>query len=924
MAGGVSHRGDVPGAFGYGKVKLRFRPVKKRSGLPWGVLLYLFGWSIIAFSYCWSKPYLRDSALLPLLRYVFGVVDIFLTPHEHGRVFPTKEILSDVKISRDKNGVPHITSSTLKDAMFAQGYMHANDRLFQMDILRYKAMGKLDIILESEAAQTSDAIFSEFKLLELAEEDFKNLETNEQELLKAYSNGVNTYLTHTVDLPLDYWVMGFSLRNMTLWEPKHTLSIMRLHAIEQSHGWEDEYIHNLLQHVSPSLGAASTMHPNIKQSSSNPPLSNSFPSLGGSAWVLSGSRTSSGKPLLSFDLQAMLHANDGWMLNAIECNELNVTGISLPGVPFIFAGHNGHISWGFAPSVTPNEKMHCFSEGEGGNTCGGGDTMSDNSNSALNDKNNNGSSNNNDNNNNKDNNKNGVCNALRELRRDSKVTSDTSTSKDDIQAQRKRIFPELSKYLHKQLMSAVFPAAPPAVSKSIKAFKETTKACILETDSILKPNFFNFLLKSNSAKGWDHFTAATEQVENMKLNFVYSDIDGNIGATSSGLMPADATTSPSAHHKGDAHEQEGTQTPKQQSINQETFFRLFNPEDGFIILDKSLSHSPESRSYLQFRLASENKVSVKHAQDLLSDVYSPYSLQLKGLAMSINITTLPLSSLRGVNGLEANENLYILRKALKLISNFDGHYIPTAPAPPLLEAFKFELHSEIYKLHGLSAISPIVGSDFSSPILPGANKQRWKFGAGAGIFLLNALEHSVMGNNKFDKNLFTAKALIRGYVKCSEMMGTKDDESWSWSAANKIIYPHAGHAKLSAIFRRFLARGPLPSAGAMDSTFMSAPTQLQYSVRIEDQGNSVRDALNTVQSVTISVRMSVDLGDLEATSYWLPFGTSGRLSSRWYSKEASAADAWGTFDVLCWKDCDKHMSNPRPNHLLPLLFTPKE
>jgi acyl-homoserine lactone acylase PvdQ len=433
-----------------------------------------------------------------------------------------------------------------------------------------------------------------------------------------------------------------------------------------------------------------------------------------------------------------------------------------------------------------------------------------------------------------------------------------------------------------------------AVMDKIKKLNLETKACIVESQSLMKPNYLSFLLKINRAKHWGDFTDATEALETMNLNIVYGDIDGNIGLTTSGKPPRNTART--------------------------SFLRLFNPEDGYIILDKALASSPQERSYLQFRLLHDDqaKASLKHSQDLHFDLYSSKGLRLKKVALSISFTTI-------VND---NVDVAVLRNALKVLDTFDGHYLPTARAPPLLEAFKFELRSAIYKLHGLNPNSPFVVSESSSPLLPGANKHRFIYDPDS--FILNIFENVgktdlfLWSNGETtDMNLLKARALVKAYERCIEIMGTKEDQTWSWSEANAIFYQHIGNSIMSSISRRVMSRGPLPAAGASDSAFMSVTKYAQYAMLVNERGNVNKEALNSVQSVTTSLRWAVDLGDIESTYYWIPFGNVGRPSSRWYNRHSLSKSGENTsFSTLCWKNCHSIASENFDKNK-PLIFIPK-
>lgn len=300
----MSGRGAVPGAYGYGKVALRFRERKQKSVTfqsCLAVLLFSIGTCILTFKYAWIHAQLRVFIALPPLRAVLEQIDFARMYIWSSHMSPNHRF----SISRDPvSGIVNMHASSLADAVFAQGYTHAVDRLFQMDISRRTALGRLSEIC-GDSTLAMDRFIRTLDIAGLAASDLEALQQQHEEnandrkedpmlLLEAYSSGVNSYLNERRLLPLEYFtlpsgpsiwpystiivdvVRNFFVRFMGMWDsagmsnttrglsigaaptstadlepwqPLHTLAILRLHSFELDHGWEQQLTRAILTEV---------------------------------------------------------------------------------------------------------------------------------------------------------------------------------------------------------------------------------------------------------------------------------------------------------------------------------------------------------------------------------------------------------------------------------------------------------------------------------------------------------------------------------------------------------------------------------------------------------------------------------------------------------------------------------------------------
>ena len=238
-----------------------------------------------------------------------------------------------VWVSFDTQGVPHIKAATMEDALVAQGYVTAQDRLFQMDALRRLDAGELAEVFGSVALD-SDRESRRLRLRRIAEAAYVTLPAADRAAMAAYARGVNAYIeTHLNDLPVEFTLARYQPRP---WSVVDSLLIC-LHMFRSlTTTWRDELIKRDMM----KEGDAKLVEQLF------PPRSGAEVQPGSNAWALAGSRTASGKPLLSNDMHLEYSLPGIWYMTQLKAPGLDVSGVALPGTPGIIVGHNQRIAWG--------------------------------------------------------------------------------------------------------------------------------------------------------------------------------------------------------------------------------------------------------------------------------------------------------------------------------------------------------------------------------------------------------------------------------------------------------------------------------------------------------------------------------------------------------------------------------------------------
>lgn len=275
-----------------------------------------------------------------------------------------------VEIVRDQWGVPHIYADLEHDAYFAQGYVHAQDRLWQMEFNRRLAAGRLSEVL-GESTINTDRLVRTLGLHRAAERELEALPLEVRAELDAYADGVNAFIaSHRNHLPLEFQLLGFAPEP---WASTDSLAWAKVMALGLDGNWENELERERLtaklgeQKVNELFSAYPEDAPVVVQAEvagagriddvflaglrQFRDLSGYTGSQSGSNnWVVDGSMTATGKPILANDPHLGIQMPSLWYQIHLSAGTLNVIGVSFPGCPGVIIGHNNSIAWGMTNS----------------------------------------------------------------------------------------------------------------------------------------------------------------------------------------------------------------------------------------------------------------------------------------------------------------------------------------------------------------------------------------------------------------------------------------------------------------------------------------------------------------------------------------------------------------------------------------------
>ncbi len=303
-----------------------------------------------------------------------------------------------VDIYRDAMGIPHIYASTTHDLFFAQGYVQAQDRFWQMDFWRHIGSGRLSEMFGKGQVKT-DMFLRTLGWRQIAEAEYAAMSPEARAILDAYTEGVNAYIQgrEAVELSLEYLILTGLLNpdyTIEAWTPIHSLTWGKAMAWDLGGNMDAEIERAILlrtltpeqldelfppypqdhpvivptigenaANVSPSAFQASRATFDLRQLDLRPLAENlalldavfgpSGPGLGSNSWAVSGKLTSTGKPLLANDMHLGIQMPSIWYQVALHCQPrseacpFEVTGFSFAGVPGVITGHNDKIAWAY-------------------------------------------------------------------------------------------------------------------------------------------------------------------------------------------------------------------------------------------------------------------------------------------------------------------------------------------------------------------------------------------------------------------------------------------------------------------------------------------------------------------------------------------------------------------------------------------------
>ncbi len=769
-----------------------------------------------------------------------------------------KGLSAGVKVTRDAHGVPSIEASTLEDLFFAQGYVTAQDRLWQMDIMRRYGAGELSEIL-GEATLKIDR---EQRILGLRAAAKKNLLTasaRDRAYFDAYALGVNMYIASQHDkLPIEFRILKYSpqpwkaedsivianqmVKDLNYYTFYDTLAREKIVAKLGPELSADLYV-NRSWHDRPPTVMKEDINQEDNQTDSDDeddddegpdnsvtwmPVSSSLPTLaalvsgslvpfgdaarvghprrdfdeavnGSNNWVVSGAHTVTGKPLLSNDMHLGHQMPNLWHEAHLKSGSFDVAGVTLPGMPYMIVGHNQRIAWGFTnlgPTVTDAFIENC--NGEACQTPHGMQPV--------------------------------------EHRAEVIHVKDAPDVNIDVKITR-----------HGPIVTDVIPG-------------ETRQIALRWTlyDGLRMP-FFDV----DAAQNWEEFRKAFSEFDAPGQNVVYADVDGNIGYQATGRIPIRAAGNGSLPVSGadDAHEWTGY-------IPFEELPTIYNPPSGVIATANGRA-TPDKYPYsisaeweapwrverIYHILESGRKFGPGDMLALENDIHSENDLYAaERFVYAIDHTAKASSR---------------VKQAADLMRNWDGRMIAASAAPTIAVRSAEELTRLL--LEPRLGAAPAVEKDEAKEYLATLSWRTYLWEMHT-VWLQNVLLHQPKRwlPEKYANYDELLTAAVEASVDGAD--APKDLASWHWGKVNAVEIEHPVLGKIP-VMRRWAGTGIQEQSGSKYCVKAVTPTHGP------------------------SERFTANLADLDQPTFNIVTGQSGNFLSPYYMDQWPAWYEGATFQL---------------------------
>lgn len=782
----------------------------------------------------------RFLLVLPALLLVVGLIGLGYGALTVRRCWPqvdgTVEVEgldAEVTIVRDSWGIPHIYASTSHDLFFTQGYVHAQDRFWQMEFWRRIGSGRLSEIL-GESALENDRFIRTVGWHRTAAEESEMLDDETRAVLEAYAAGVNAYIAaHKGPLGLEFVILGLTGTRFEPepWTPLNTLTWGKVMAWDLSGNRTAEL---LRAHIADRLGAAAVdtlmppypaedpvilPHPvseaalrAVLEAALGPMTLGTEGCLGSNSWVIAAELTETGGPLLANDPHLGIQMPSIWYEIGLHCQPVgpecpyDVTGASFASAPGVLMGHNRDIAWGitnlgpdvqdlFIERINPDDPHQYEYQG--------------------------------------------VWQDMEIIREEIRVAGRGEPVVIDVRTTHHGpIINDVAGGTEEEWFFGWQPLAlswtglePGTVSRSIVLL--------------------------GRASNWEEFREALSHWDVPSQNFVYADVEGNIGYQAPGRIPVRASGDGTAPVPGWTGEYEWVDT-----IPFDELPRALNPPEGYIVTANNavvgddypylLTHdwAPGYRATRIIELIEVDRaLSIDDMSAIQGDNVSVWAQRVLPY-----VTALPVDRPE-------------LEQALALLEDWDGRAARDSAAAAL---------SEVFRLHLVEAT---FGDELGNDLLDRARPDL------SGV-LLNLLPDP---NSLWFDDVTTAevetrddillRALGEAVHELSETQGS-NMARWRWGAVHTAFFQNqslgqCGIGPVEAIFNR----GPF----AVDGSFQ---TINRASYRMGESFSS--------RNIT-SYRQIVDLGDLSGSVSMHTTGQSGHPFHRHYDDMISA-----------WQDIEYH------------------
>jgi penicillin amidase len=761
-----------------------------------------------------------------------------------------------IEIFRDRSAVPHIFANHQDDLAFGMGYAMAEDRLWQMDLFRRVAAGRLSEIF-GERTLEADRFARVLGFQRDAVESLSSLSPEERKYLESFVNGINAYIrSEPGERPIEFRVLGYAPDPFT---PEEIIALAHFQSYASNHNWKHEVlrasaIRELGEERGQELVPALTFHgpymalPGFHHPSEGIPrdLESPFSSTHGkyeperqvlaallradaligkisglrgnqihsNFWIVSGARSKSGKPILANDYHMPFLLPSLWYELHLVGDGIDAMGITLPGYPTIIAGHNRSIAWG--ATTTGADTQDLFRE----KLKPGDDSQY----------------------------------LYKGVYHPFETIAEEIGFKSAGELRTERLTVRISRH-------------GPIINSITKTLSDDSSPLAFQSVAGAGTGQIAFCMQIFRASNWREFKAALAHFGAPVWNWGYADDNGNIGLKVNGRIPKRSRGNglePVPGWSGD-HEWEGT-------IPFEELPEVFNPATGYIvsanneILDSSYPHSLFASAFaLPYRairieelLREEKKLTHRSMRKIQSDNHSRFGLQLSQHILQAVA--------------RAGSDDERIGELTEYLNTWDGTTGVDSVATTIVQEFLARLMNRTFS----NKLSEELYQHFLEP-------RNLNYVFGVLLLMLNddSFEHwfDDPGTQVVEDRQDTIiKSLTEAHDSLAEVLGNRVSD-WRWGANHQITFQH----QMGSVppFKWLWNIGPTEFPGDLSTVNPARHDDLERKPYQVTAGASMRHI--------------IDFGNLEDSALVITTGQSGRWSSPYYDDQA---ELWHDMEYL--------------------------
>jgi penicillin amidase len=753
-------------------------------------------------------------------------------PQESGTI-ALQGLQGEVKVERDRFGISHIYASNTHDLAMAQGFVHAQDRFWQMDFWRHIGSGRLAEMFGKSQLET-DKYLRTMGWSRIAKVELEQLSEETSRNLQAYADGVNAYLqTHQGStLSLEYAILKLTNSNYQPepWKPIHSLTWGKVMAYDLGRNLEREIERTVLlqrlpldkleslfpayptnlpvilpdyskKHTetlySPSPDLVQAIAPTLATLASpltaiSDLLGSTSDGVGSNSWVISGKRTATGKPILANDPHLGVQMPSIWYEIGLHCVSktsscpYNVTGFAFPGVPGVVVGHNDRIAWGvtnlgadvmdlYVEKINPANPNQYEVNGKWV---------------------------------------------------DMQLVAETIQVAND-----KSVVQNVRYTRHGSILSDVQPKLQKLTSKT--PVDVPPKYAVALRWTALEPSqLIESVTELNLASNWQEFRTAARKFDVPPQNLVYADVDGNIGYQTPGKIPI--------RRQGDGRYPVPGWNDDYEWLGYINFEKLpesFNPELGYLVtannpvVDADYPHLITKDWVYGYRAKSIEKaianlthpISITDIQNIQGNNHNLHAHKLISILLAIPFQDKHLES------------------ALQVLKQWDYQLEKDAPGAAIFEVFWKHLLVDTFHDELPETYFPTGGDRYMmvvSNLVEQPNHSWWD---------------DIKTKDRETRNDIFKRAFAKAITELENTFG-KDPKSWNWGKLHQITFRNQtlGKSGIGAI-EMLLNRGSFPTSGNGETINANRwKANKSYEVSDIPSMRTIFDLSNLNNSVTIN------------------------------------------------------------------------